>query len=106
MEILVYYGVGPRTERLIKKLGGTHHVSQVGVILRRPVQGLHGGVSQGNPLLRKIFNVQVDAVIRHWATVVAREGAGKEGFGRGVQKIAALFYADDGLLTYPRTARL
>ena len=36
----------------------------------RPVFHSHRGVTQGDPLSPTIFNVVVDAVIKHWVTVV------------------------------------
>ena len=50
------------------------------------------GVTQGNPLSTTIFNMMVEAIIRHWETRVEREDTGTKGFGRVVQKLAALFY--------------
>ena len=37
-----------------------------------------GGVIQGEPLPPTIFKIVLDAVIRHWETVVEGEEAGKE----------------------------
>ena len=38
------------------------------------------GVKQGDPLLPTIFNVVVDAVVRHWVTLAVEE-AEKRGIG-------------------------
>ena len=35
--------------------------------------GREGGVTQGNPLSPTIFNVVVDAVVRHWVHRVVEE---------------------------------
>ena len=43
----------------------------------------------------------VDALIRHWVVVVARKESGTEDFGRSVQTLSALLYADNGILAYP-----
>ena len=64
------------------------------------------GVTQVDPLSPTIFSMVVDAVILHWATRVAVEDAGIEGFGREVQKLAALFYAYDNFLASPWPDRL
>ena len=53
-----------------------------------------------------IFNVVVDALIRHWVTVMDGEEAGPEVFGQSLQWLAEIFYADDGLLASPQTACL
>ena len=67
---------------------------------------IHRGVNKGDPLPPTIFNMVVDSVICHWFTLVAGEEAGPDGFRRAVKWTAASFYADDGLLTSPRPARL
>ena len=64
------------------------------------------GVTQGDPLPPTIFNMLVDAIILHWETWVTREEAVPEGFGREVQKLAALFYANAGFISSPRPSRL
>ena len=48
----------------------------------------------------------VDAVIRHWVTLVTGGEAGPEGFGRAVQWLAAFFSAEYGILSYPHTSQL
>ena len=59
------------------------------------------GVIHGNPISPAIFNLMVDAVFRHWVSVVVEaEGCdGLEGFVRYVQRLVAYFYADYGLIT-------
>ena len=46
----------------------------------------------------KIVNVVVDAVIRHWVTVVALAEAGAEVLRETIQELADFFYADDALV--------
>ena len=61
-------------------------------------------MTQGDPLSPTIFNVVLDAVVRHWVAVVV-EGAGERGDrGQEGRHQDALFYADDGMvaLSYPR----
>ena len=48
----------------------------------------------------------VDLVINHLSTVITWEDTGQEYFGRAVQNLAAVFYADDGLPTCPQPDRL
>ena len=38
-----------------------------------------------------LFNVVVDAVIRHWMMIVSEEAVGAEGFERAVQRMASFF---------------
>ena len=45
-----------------------------------------------------IFNVVLDAVIRHWVTVVALAEAGVEVLRDTIQELADFFYADDALV--------
>ena len=55
-------------------------------------------MTQGYPLSPTIFNVVVDAVGRHWVTVVV-EGVEERGErGQECWHQAALFYADDGMV--------
>ena len=48
----------------------------------------------------------VNLVINHWSTVVTWEDTGPEYFGRAMQNLDAVFYADDGLPTSPQPDRL
>ena len=59
------------------------------------------GVTQGDPLSTTIFSVLVNAVICNWVTLYVGGEAVHEGFRRAVQWLAALLYADDGLLDLP-----
>ena len=65
-------------------------------------------MTQGNPTPPTIFNVVVDAVFRNWVSVVAEAEAeaGTKGFIRDVQRTAAHFYADYGLLVSTRAVKL
>ena len=36
-------------------------------------------MNQGDPLLPTIFNVMVDAVVRHWESLLVAERGGREG---------------------------
>ena len=59
------------------------------------------GVTQVDMLSPTIFNFVVDAVVRHWVTVMV-EGA--EDRGERLQEGRhqnALFYADDGMVASP-----
>ena len=56
------------------------------------------GVTQGDPLSPTIFNVVVDAVVRHLITIAVTEEETRGERGREGRHKAALFYADDGML--------
>ena len=59
------------------------------------------GVTQVYPLYPNIFNVVVDAVVRHWVTV-AVEGMEERGErGQEGRHQASFFYAEDGMVTLP-----
>ena len=62
------------------------------------------GVTQGDPLSPTIFNVVVDAVVRHWLLLATQEAERRGERGRERRHQAALFYADDGMIasTDPR----
>ena len=55
-------------------------------------------MTQGDPLSPTIFNVVVDAVVRHWVTLAAKEAETRGELGREGRHQAALFYADDGMV--------
>ena len=50
--------------------------------------------------------MMVDAVIRQWLTVVEGEEAETEIFGIVVQRLAALKYSDNGIISSPNPAWL
>ena len=69
LEILEGYGVGPRDRRLLKAYWEKMTmVARVGGYYGYAFKGSRG-VTQVEPLSPTIFNVVVDAVVRHWATM-------------------------------------
>ena len=56
------------------------------------------GVTQGDPLSPTIFNVVVDAVVRHWVTLAVTEAETRGERGWEGSNQAALLYADDGMI--------
>ena len=55
-------------------------------------------MTQGDPLYPTIFNVVVDALARHWETVMV-EGAEERGeHGQEGRHLNTLIYADDGIV--------
>ena len=96
--ILEGYRVGPRARLLLRtywekstmveKAGGYYGTSFKGA----------WGVTQGNPLSPTIFNVVVDALVRHWVTLVVEDAENRGERGKEGSHQAALFYADDGMV--------
>ena len=98
LEILKGYGVVDRVRRILREYWDkTTMVAMAGGYYRK---GFKGGrfVTQGEPLSPTIFNVVVDAVVRHWVTIAVTEAEKKRERGREGKHQAALFYADDGML--------
>ena len=62
------------------------------------------GVTQGDPLYTTIFNVVVDAVVRHWLTVMAKGAEARGERGKEGRHKNSLFYADDSIVAslYPQ----
>ena len=56
------------------------------------------GVTQGDLLSPTIFNVVVDALVRHWVAVMVEIVDKKSGRGQEVRHQNTLFYADDGMV--------
>ena len=80
-------------------------MSRAGIYYSTPFK-VHQGVAQGGTIYPTIFNMVVDVVIRNWVTLVVEEEAGPDGFGSEIQCLAGFFYANDGLLTSPRSDQL
>ena len=73
LDILEGYGVGPRAWQLLRAYWGKiMMVARVGVYYGDAFKGALG-VTQGDPLSPTNFNVVVDAVVRHWATMALDE---------------------------------
>ena len=124
--ILEGYGVGPRDLCLLLLYWARlRMVARAGGYYGAPFHG-ERGLTQGDPLLPTIFNMVVDAVVRHWESLLVAErevgkssgdkGNGAQTVGRlirdrddgrkwaeeGHQQLtakAAFFYADDGVVT-------
>ena len=98
MEILEGYGVGPSARRLL-----TTYWRRLTMVAR--AGGYYGeafkgerGVTQGDPLSPTIFNVVVEAVVRHWIDGIVDEAEEKGETGREGRHQSAVFYADDGMV--------
>ena len=70
LEILEVYGAGPREFRLLRTYWSRlRMVAKAGGYYGVEFKGARG-VTQGDSLYPTIFNVVVDAVVRHWVTVM------------------------------------
>ena len=56
------------------------------------------GLTQGEPVYPTIFNVEVDAVVRHWVNVMVESADKQSGRGQERWHQNDLFYADDGMV--------
>ena len=69
LEILEGYSMVPQACRLLRKYWGRlTMVARAGGYYRESFKGARG-VTQGDPLSPTIFNLVVDAVVRHWVTM-------------------------------------
>jgi hypothetical protein len=62
------------------------------------------GVTQSGPLLAKLFNVMVDAVVREWFQVLREESELEGGeLGKMMDALFAIFYVDNACIVarYP-----
>ena len=99
LEIFAAFGVVPQVIRLLRRYWDwLTMVERASSYSGTPFKG-HHGMTQGEPLPPKIFNVLTDAVLWHWVTIVAvtekTENPRTEGFGWGIQQLAAYFYANN-----------
>ena len=63
-------------------------------------------MTQVDPLSPTIFNVVVDAVVRHWVNGVMEEAEARGETGQEGRHQAALFYADNGMVVLSEPAWL
>ena len=82
LEILEGYGVGPNARRLL-----TNYWRRLTMVAR--AGGYYGtafggerGMTQGDPLSPTIFNVVVEAVVRHWVNGIVEEAEARGETGR------------------------
>ena len=82
LEILEDYGVGPSARRLLTTYWRRlTMVARTGGYYGEAFKGVRG-VTQGNPLSPTIFNMVVDAVVRHWIDGIVDETEEKGETGR------------------------
>ena len=76
LEIMERYGVGPQACRILRtSWDRLQIVVKVGGYYRTALQ-VFRGVTQGELLSPNIFNVVVDAVVRHWVEVMVERTDG------------------------------
>ena len=98
LDILEGYGVGPGTRRLLQNdWRRLTMVARAGGYYGEAFKGARG-VTQGEPLSPTIFNVVVDAVVRHWIYGLVAETVEKGETGREGRHQSEVFYADDGMV--------
>ena len=104
MDILAGCGFSLKKERILCYYWDhLSMVSRSGGYYITPFKG-HQGVTHRYPLSTTIFNMLVDAVIRHWVALMSGYEAGPGGFGWSIQWMAEFFYTDGNLLASPRPA--
>ena len=89
LEIIAAHGVIPRTLRILRTYLGRLTVLARAVGYYIPTFKGYHIVTQGDPLSPTLFNVVMDAVIRHWVTVVAEMEEGMEVLDLMIQYLAA-----------------
>ena len=100
------YGIGPSARRLLKTYWRRlTMVARAGGYYGEAFKG-DRGVTQGDPLSPTIFNVVVDAVVRHWIEGLVAKTAEKGETGREGQHQSAVFYAGDGMVVSSEPAWL
>ena len=98
LDILEGYGVVPRACWLPRAYWGEMTmVARAGGYYGEAFKGVWG-VTQGDLLSPTIFNVVVDAVVRHWVTMALEEAEKRGERGNEGSHQDALFYADDGMV--------
>ena len=96
--ILEGYGVVPGARRLLQNYWRRlTMVVRAGGYYEKAFKGARG-VMQGNPLPPTIFNVVVDAVVRHWIEGLIIETEEKGETGREGRHQSAVFYANNGMV--------
>ena len=91
LEILEWYGVAPLAFWLLRTYWQiSPMVAKAGGYCGEAFKGARG-MTQGDPLSPTIFNVVVDAVVRHWVTLAMAEAEKRGERGNEGRHQAALF---------------
>jgi hypothetical protein len=99
LAILALNGVGPQMLRLIRNFWEmATNVCRVKGNYGRPFKAGHG-VTQGGPLLVKLFNILVNTVVREWMRLMSEMLDDSDGqLAIRVKELFAIFYVDDGYI--------
>ena len=98
LEILEGYDVGPSARWLLKTYW--RRLTMVARLVGYYGEAFKGerGVTQGDLLSPTIFNVVVDAVVRHWVDGIVDKAEEKGETVREGRHQSAVFYADDSMV--------
>ena len=100
LEILEGYGMGPQSCRLLQTYWGRLSVvARAGGYYREAFKG-DRVMTKGDPLSPTIFNLVVDAVVRHWVMMALAESEKRGERGSKGRHQADLFYADDSMVAF------
>ena len=92
------YGGGPRARWILRAYWGkSRMVARAGGYYGTDFKGARG-VTQGDPLSPTIFNMVVDAVVRHWVTLEVEEAEKRGERGREGRHQTVLFYTNNGMV--------
>jgi hypothetical protein len=105
LQLLGEYGVGPNMRQLIR-----HFWDEATNMCR--ASGNYGvpfksgrGITQGSPLLAKLFNILIDAMVQEWHRILRSEMGveDEEEWTRMMAALFAIFYVDDAYVAarYP-----
>ena len=98
LEILEGYGVGPQARKLLQTYWQRlTMVARAGSYYGTTFRG-EIGVTQGDLMSPTIFNVVVDAVVRHWVQGVVEESEARGEIGKEGRHQAELFYTNNGMV--------
>jgi hypothetical protein len=99
LAILALHGVGPQMLRLIRNFwematNVCHAKGNCGRLFKAG-----RGVTQGGPLLAKLFYIIVNAVVREWIRIMCEMLDDSDGkLATQVEALFAIFYVDDGYI--------
>ncbi len=99
LEILVLHGVGPKMLRLICNFwDSATNVCRAKGNYGRPFKANHD-VTHGGPLLAKLFNILIDAVIREWMWLMRATIDNVDGnLAECIEGLFVVFYINDGYI--------
>ncbi len=99
LKILALIGVGPKMLRLIRNFwDSATNVCQAKGNYGRPFKAGHG-VTQGGPLLAKLCNILVNAVVQEWMQLMRAMIKDTDGnLTECIEGLFAVYYVDDGYI--------